>query len=186
MLKQEFKADGLPSMKPYLDYLLDNGAAKHVDVRWGKGHRWAIIIGGNNYQYKGGHNINKSLTNKIVSLYISMPDKSLNNNSKTSDSINVNLQFDYHPDEGRTWVNKDRFGESESDYQGLQDNSAVSTAIQIEFEMRITVRNVDNQKTVTKSHWQPLTTVYGGTHGVQLFINTLRCRNGVRLRRQHV
>ena len=69
-----------------------------------------------------------------------------------------------------TWVNKDRFGEFESEYQDLQDNSAVSTAVQIEFEMRITVRNVDKQKTETKNQWQPLTTVYGGTHGVKLFI----------------
>ena len=36
--------------------------------------------------------------------------------------------------------------------------------------MRITVRNVDKQKTETKNQWQPLTTVYGGTHGVKLFI----------------
>ena len=75
MIQQEFTADGLPSMKPYLDYLVYNGAAKHEQVKWGSSERWAIIIGGNKYQYKGGHDSNKSLTNKMVSLYISMPDK---------------------------------------------------------------------------------------------------------------
>jgi len=72
----------IPSMKPYLDYLLDNGAAEHVKVKWGKGYRWVVIIGGKKYTYKGGHDINKNLKKKIVPLYISMSDKSLNNNSK--------------------------------------------------------------------------------------------------------
>ena len=98
-------------------------------------------------------------------------DKSSNNKSKNSDNINVDLDFDDDPNEDRTWVHKDRFGELESEYhQDLQDNNAVPTAVQIEFEMRITVRNVDKQKTETKNQWQPLTTVYGGTHGVKLLI----------------
>ena len=80
-----------------------------------------------------------------MSLYISMDNKSLNSKSKNSDNINVDLDFDDDPNEDRTWVNKDRFGEFESEYQDLQDNNAVSTAVQIEFEMRITVRNVDKQ-----------------------------------------
>ena len=81
-----------------------------------------------------------------------MDNKILNNKSKNSDNINVDLDFDDDPNEDRTWVHKDRFGEFESEYQDLQDNSAVSTAVQIEFEMRITVRNVDKQKARLKTH----------------------------------
>ena len=65
-----------PSLKPYLNYLLDNGAAEQVNVKWGKGHRNVIIIGGKKYQYKGGDEFNKNLKKKITSLYISMSEKS--------------------------------------------------------------------------------------------------------------
>ena len=61
-------------MKPYLDYLLENGAAKHEKVKWGKSYRKIIFIGGKRYQYKGGDNFNKNLNNKFVSLYISMSE----------------------------------------------------------------------------------------------------------------
>ena len=76
MLQQEFDAWGLPSLRPYLNYLIDNGVAEHKLVKWGKGQRWVVIIGGKKYQYKGGHEFNKSLKNKIVSLYISMEESS--------------------------------------------------------------------------------------------------------------
>ena len=68
-IKQEFDSSGIPSMKPYLDYLLENGAAKHVTVRWGQSYRKVIFIEGNEYQYKGGHDINNNLKNKVVPLY---------------------------------------------------------------------------------------------------------------------
>ena len=45
-IKQEFDSSGIPSMKPYLDYLLDNGAATHETVKWGSSERWVIIMGG--------------------------------------------------------------------------------------------------------------------------------------------
>ena len=44
MIQQEFRADGLPSLRPYLQYLLDNGLAEHVKVKWGKSERWVIKI----------------------------------------------------------------------------------------------------------------------------------------------
>ncbi|MCR9066870.1 MAG: hypothetical protein NXI00_23060 [Cytophagales bacterium] len=170
MLQQEFDASGLPSLRPYLNYLIDRGQAEHVQVKWGTGYRWVIKIGGKTYPYKGGHEINNSLKKKNVSYIQVWIIKVPIVNQNKSDNLNVDLDFDDDPNEDRTWVNKDRFGEFESEYQDLQDNSAVSTAVQIEFEMRITVRNVDKQKTETKNQWQPLTTVYGGTHGVKLFI----------------
>ena len=76
MLKQEFTKDGLPSLRPYLNYLIDNKAAEYKLINWGKGQRWAVIIHGKKYQYKGGHEFNKSLKNKIVSLYIGMSESS--------------------------------------------------------------------------------------------------------------
>ena len=85
MIKQEFDASGLPSLRPYLNYLLDNGVAEHVQVKWGRGYRWVIKIGGNTYSYKGGHEINKNLKKKIVSLYIERENKSLNNKSKNKE-----------------------------------------------------------------------------------------------------
>ena len=61
MIQQEFTADGLPSMEPYLDYLLDNGATTHDKVKWGNSKRCAIIIGGNSINIRDGHDINKNL-----------------------------------------------------------------------------------------------------------------------------
>ena len=91
MIKQTFDASGLPSMKPYLDYLLENRAAEHVKVRWGKGYRWVIKIGGKNYQYKGGDEINKNLKKKIVSLYISMSQSSNQNTNKSKKNTSYRL-----------------------------------------------------------------------------------------------
>ena len=82
-IKQEFDSSGIPSMKPYLDYLLENGAAKPVTIRWGQSYRKVIFIGGKRYQYKGGHNINKNLKIKIASLYISMSSKPSKQNTNT-------------------------------------------------------------------------------------------------------
>ena len=36
--------DGHPSVKNCLNYLLENGHAEHVNVKWGNGHSNAIII----------------------------------------------------------------------------------------------------------------------------------------------
>ena len=83
MIKQEFNSSGLPSAKPYLYYLLEKEAAKHVTIRWGQSYRKVIFIGGKRYQYKGGDNINRNLKNKIVPLYISMSSKPSKQNTNT-------------------------------------------------------------------------------------------------------
>ena len=85
MIQQEFRADGLPSLRPYLKYLLDNGLAEHVQVKWGKSYRWVMKIGGKTYAYKGGHEINNYLRKKIVSIFLEMENKSLNNKSKSEE-----------------------------------------------------------------------------------------------------
>ena len=56
---------------------------KNVTVRWGQSYRKVIFIEGKKYHYKGGHDINKNLKNKIVPLYISMSEKASNSKSKT-------------------------------------------------------------------------------------------------------
>ena len=78
MIHQEYTKYGAPSMRPYLQYLLDNETAKHVKVKWGKSERWVILIGGKKYQYKGGHDITNNLKNVITSLYISMSTNTQN------------------------------------------------------------------------------------------------------------
>ena len=46
---QEFDASGIPSVRPSINYLLENGAAEHVKVKWGKGERYVIMIEGKKY-----------------------------------------------------------------------------------------------------------------------------------------
>ena len=65
MLQQEFDAWGLPSLRPYLNYLIDNKVAEHKLTPWGKSQRWCVIINAKKYQYKGGHEFNKSLKIKL-------------------------------------------------------------------------------------------------------------------------
>ena len=93
MLQQEYYDSGgglmLPSLRPLLNYLIDNGVAEHKLVKWGKGQRWVVIIGGKKYQYKGGHIFNKSLKNKIVPLYISMEETLEQKTKKDSKNDNI-------------------------------------------------------------------------------------------------
>ena len=49
---QEFDASGIPSLRPYSNYLLQHGAAEHVKVKWGKGERYVIIVEGKNIYIK--------------------------------------------------------------------------------------------------------------------------------------
>ena len=58
-IPQELDKPGLPSVKPYLDYIKQHGVATREYVGyWGKrcyNYRWVIRIEGNTYTYKGGH-----------------------------------------------------------------------------------------------------------------------------------
>ena len=74
---QESDASGIPPLRPYLHYLLENGAADHVKVKWGKGGPYVITMEGKKYPYKGGHDINKNLGGKMVNTYL-MSNKSSN------------------------------------------------------------------------------------------------------------
>ena len=86
-LPQEFDASGFPSLRPYLNYLLENGVAEHVKVKWGRSERYVINIDGKKFKYKGGHDINKNLGKNIIALYISMSNKSSNTNKNITDLI---------------------------------------------------------------------------------------------------
>ena len=68
-LPQELDDSGNPSLLSRLNYLLENGAAEHVKVKWGKSERYVIMIKGKKYQYKGGNN-NKTLKIKIQDIDI--------------------------------------------------------------------------------------------------------------------
>ena len=72
-LKPEYDDWGIPTMKPYLAYLIQIGAVNHLKVKWGKGDRWAIQIGDKKCAYNWGNDINKNLRNKNVALHIRMP-----------------------------------------------------------------------------------------------------------------
>ena len=45
-ISQEFDASGIPSLRPYLNSLLENALAEHVMVKWVKSDRDVIIIDG--------------------------------------------------------------------------------------------------------------------------------------------
>ena len=58
ILPQEFDASGIPSLRQYLNSLLEIGSVDHVKVTWGKSERYVIIIESKKFQYKVGHDIN--------------------------------------------------------------------------------------------------------------------------------
>ena len=72
-------SSGAATPEQVLKSLLDAGEVSQANVKWGKGYRDVIIVGSKKYQYKKGGTVNKILRNKIIPLYISMSDKSLNN-----------------------------------------------------------------------------------------------------------
>ena len=47
-------------MRPYLKYLLGNGAVEHVKAKWGKSQCYAIIIEGKKCPYKVGDGLIKT------------------------------------------------------------------------------------------------------------------------------
>ena len=79
-LPQEIDASGIPSLRTYLNSVLENGLAEHVKVKWGKSERYITDIGGKKYPYKGGRDVNKNLGQKIIALYVGMTDESSNKN----------------------------------------------------------------------------------------------------------
>ena len=59
MLRAATLDNGMLSMILYSDFLLDKVGAEHVTIMWGKGYRNAIVIVGETFPYKGGHDNSK-------------------------------------------------------------------------------------------------------------------------------
>ena len=57
--------------------------------------------------------------------------------------MNVSLEIDGDGD--RTWINKNRFDEFESDYQQSQDDSSLSTTSSVEFEIHIRMVQIETK-----------------------------------------
>ena len=91
-------------------------------------------------------------------------------NNEDSKDIDVKLRFDADPTSNRTWVNKDRFPEIQSQYDDLQDNSSLSDPWSVEFHIQVHIKNLETGKTENKQAFPPMTTVYGGDNGVRLFL----------------
>ena len=53
-------------MKNCLKYLLENGHAEHVNVKWGNGHRNVIIIEGKSINIKGAMHLIRTLKIKFL------------------------------------------------------------------------------------------------------------------------
>ena len=64
-LPHEFDASGIPSLRPDLNYLLENGAAQHVKFKRGKSERYVIIIDGKNINIRVGTALIKILEGRL-------------------------------------------------------------------------------------------------------------------------
>ena len=62
------------------------------------------------------------------------------------------MKFDDDPANGRTWINKDRFDEFESEYQDLQEDSSLTNATNVEFEIHINMTKVETKAEETNAH----------------------------------
>ena len=93
-----------PTGEEILQYLLEAGEASQAKVQWGKsGYRNVVIFQGKKYQYKGSGKINKRLLKSILPLYISMPPKVQNKNTKNSTNSSTKKDDD---DKKATAANK--------------------------------------------------------------------------------
>ena len=101
-----------------------------------------------------------------------MAPKSSNKNTvKNIDKVDVDLKFDEVDD--RTWVNKDKFPQFNDDYNNSQENSSLSDSSEVQFRVKATIRyNLDGEITKEKTGFAfvKMTTVYGGTDGIKLFL----------------
>ena len=66
------------------------GHAQRDKVRWGRGYRDVIILGGKKYQYNG-NTISRILKNRIYSMYIDMPATSSNQNIVINDILSEDV-----------------------------------------------------------------------------------------------
>ena len=112
-----------------------------------------------------------------------MAPKSSNKNTvKNIDKVDVDLKFDKDAitaEDGtrvvlRTWVNKDKFPEFKDAYDNSQENSSLSDSSEVQFRVKTTIRYYDPHEEIKKEKtafaFVEMTTVYGGTEGIKLFL----------------
>ena len=98
-----------------------------------------------------------------------MPPNSSNGNTITSTNhINVDLQF--VEDTDRAWIDTNKFDEFHNNYEDSQENSSLNTSPEVQFRIRITIKDIDTGVLETKNVFPDTTTVYGGTDGIKLFL----------------
>jgi hypothetical protein len=73
-----------------LQALIRAGHATDENIKWGRGYRRVIILGGKKYQYNG-NTISRILKNKIYSMYIDMPATSSNQNIVINDILSEDV-----------------------------------------------------------------------------------------------
>ena len=163
----------LADAKNELEKLITCGSVQYNSSIIGCCKNYFVTFPNDSQKYK--YNINKlisnKLRNKISSHLYTMSSNVKNKNTPTiSDTLDVDLKFDKHPDWPGSWVNKNKFLDFEVEYNDTQDNSALNSASDVEFAIHIKLRNPDTGNEIVKKPWISMTTVLGGTNGVKLFI----------------
>ena len=86
--------------------------------------------------------------------------------TKATDTIDVDLKFDYDRQLCRSWVNKSNFYRLNEAYEDSQQHC--KEPLDVEFEMVLTMKH--DEKDVSKKVWVPLTTVHDGVNGSRQFM----------------
>jgi len=86
--------------------------------------------------------------------------------TKATDTIDVDLKFDYDRQLCRSRVIKGHFQRLNEAYKDSQQHC--EEPLDVEFAMVLSMKH--DEKDVTKKVWVPLTTVYDGVNGLRLFM----------------
>ena len=164
--------------KDELEKLITCGSVQYViDDYIGVVKNNYVLFPNDNHKYR--YNRDKLISNKLFlkisdHLYTMSSNVKNKNTPTISDTLDVDLKFDKHPDWPGSWVNKDKFLDFEAEYNDTQDNSALNSASDVEFAIHITLRHVSENPSQRIEHVEKIrismTTVLGGINGVKLFI----------------
>ena len=158
-----------------INNLINSNEIKLDCARVGCCIRYYLTFPNNNHKYY--YNSNKSISiilqNKISKHLYTMSSTRLNKKTTIpNDTVDIKSKFNYTA--GGQVVRKDKFREFVSEYKKIQDESPLTSALDVEFEIHVHIRETDKKSgefvEKTKKIWIPLTTVYGGVRGVKLYI----------------
>ena len=99
-----------------------------------------------------------------------MPPKSSNGNTITSTN-HINDDLKSVEDADRAWADTNKFDEFHNNYEDPQENNSLNTSSEVQFRIRIKIKDIDTGALETKNVFPDTTTVYGGTDGVKLFLH---------------